>query len=132
MDGVALVYTPADGSAPYYFKATWIPASTASVPVSSVALTPTVLSFSNAAGLPANKQFTSLGIRGGLFQNAVITTQGSFTRTSGCNTISCGSYTGLVTAASSAKVADTAIFTYTYYDAVSGSLTDTGSAIVVA
>lgn len=125
LDGTALVTTSTDASADYYFKATWIPVSSTSVPVSSIANSPTVLTFSVAGGKPQSKQMTTLGIRGGLFANSVITTSCSYTRTSGCITISCGSYTGLVTAGSSFLAGESAIFQSAFYDTVSGSLTDT-------
>jgi len=66
-----------------------------------------------------------LGIRGGLFANANITLSCSYVRSSGCVTISAGSNTGLVTAGSSFLAGESAVFTATYYDTVSGSLTDT-------
>jgi|WetSurMetagenome_2_1015567.scaffolds.fasta_scaffold23156_3 hypothetical protein len=125
LDGTALVTTSTDASADYYFKATWIPQTAASIPVSSIAATPTVTTFSVAGGKPQSKQVNMLGIRGGLFANANITLSCSYVRSSGCVTISAGSNTGLVTAGSSFLAGESAVFTATYYDTVSGSLTDT-------
>jgi len=125
LDGVALVTTSTDTSADYYFKTTWIPVSSTTVPASSIACTPTVLTFSVASGKPQSKQMNVLAIRGGLYANASVTSQASYVRTSGCITISAGSATGLVTAGSSFLAGESAIFGVTFYDSVSGSLTDT-------
>lgn len=123
LQGVALVTTSTDTSADYYFKASWIPASATSVPVSDIAATPSTYAFSQAS-LPDTFQISLLGIRGGLFANVNITNAGSYLRTSGCTTILAGSYTGLITATSAALNGDTATIRATYFDAVSGSLVD--------
>jgi hypothetical protein len=99
--------------------------SSTTVPASSIACTPTILTFSVAGGRPASKQMNVLAIRGGLYANALVTSQASYVRTSGCITISAGSATGLVTAGSSFLAGESAIFGVTFYDSVSGSLTDT-------
>ena len=106
--------------------------SSASVPVSSIAITPNILTFSLAEGLPKSKQANLLGIRGGVYANALVTTSASWTRTSGCTTFSAGSATGIVTVASGAGVGDAAVFNAKYYDTTSGSFNDSFTAILAA
>jgi len=131
LDGVALVTTSTDSSADYYFKATWISNTTASIPVTSIAATPSVLTFSYASR-PQTSQLNVLGIRGGVYANVNITTSCSYIRSSGCSTLTIGAATGLVTSTSAVKAGDNAMFQITYYDTTSGSLFDSASAVVGA
>ncbi len=121
-DGTAAETTHADGN--YYYKVNWIPATSAVPPVTAIAAIPTTLSFS-AATAPDTGQITVMGIRGGTYANITLTTASSYVRTSGCSTITVGTGTGVVTATSAVNAGDTALITATYYDATSGSLTDT-------
>lgn len=132
LNGVANVTTGTGGDPNYYFKAAWIPVSTTAVPVSAIACTPSVLTFSVAAGLPKAKQINTLGIRGGTYANATITTSCSYVRTSGCVTFTVGAGTGIVTASSAVGAGDACLITATHYDATSGSLTDTVNVAVTA
>jgi len=124
LDGKALVVASADcTTADYYAKVTWIPVAATAIPISSIAAIPTKLSFSAALGA-ATKNISVLGIRGGIYANANITTSCSIVKTSGCACFSVGLHTGAV-AASGALAADSvALITVTYYDPTSGSLTD--------
>jgi hypothetical protein len=133
LDGTALLAQTGDvATADYFYKATFITASGTAVGVSSIAIVPSVLSFSVASGLPQSKQFNLLGIRGGLYSNLNITASGSYTRTSGCTTISTGSFTGLTTISAAAHAGDTALFAVSYFDPTAGSLVDSGSVVVTA
>jgi len=132
LDGKALaVAETASTGDDYYYKAAWIPLSTSTIPVSSIAITPTVLTF-DTADLPKSKQANLLGIRGGTYLPATITTSASWVRTSGCTTFNIGAGTGLVSACATVGVGDSALFTATYYDPTSGSLTDTLTAVGTA
>jgi hypothetical protein len=125
LDGVALV-TPSTNAnySDYYALVTWVPTSSTTIPVFAVAAAPTVLTFSVAAGLPASKQVNLYGLRGSLYGNTNLTTSASYTRTSGCTCFTCGSNSGIITAASGTTYSGcSAVFTATYYDATSGSLT---------
>jgi hypothetical protein len=131
LDGKALEVTSTTTDPNYYYRVAWIPVSTASIAVSSIAITPTVLTF-DTADLPKSKQANLLGIRGGTYANANITTSASWIRTSGCTTFNIGAATGIVSACATVGIGDAALFTATYYDATSGSLTDTFSAVGTA
>lgn len=132
LDGKALETTSTDASDNYYYRVAWIPVASSSVAVSSIAVTPTVLTFSVADGLPKNKNANLLGIRGGNYLPASITTSASWVKTSGCASITVAAGTGVVTAGSSALATHAALITVTYYDETSGSLTDTLNAVVTA
>jgi len=132
LDGTALVNKASDcSSGDYFYTATWIDASGTIAPVVQISATPDPVPFSVAAGLPASKQISVLGIRGGVYQNFPITTSCSYVKTSGCASITVSSG-GLVTAGSAAAASHNAIIGVTYYDATSGSLTDTVQVMVSA
>lgn len=133
LEGTSLAVASSDCTAgEYYAKVTWIPASTTSVAVSDIAASPTSLTFSVAAGLPASKQINVYGLRGGLYSNVNVTTSCSFVITTGSPSWSVGLHTGLVTAGSSTAAGYLGTVTVTYYDATSGSLTDTVNLIATA
>lgn len=132
LDGVALATRSADCvSGDYYAKVTWVPATTSATAVSDIAATPTVLTFSIGSGLPQSKQITVLGIRGGLLSNVNVTTSSSYVKTSGSAalTVSAG---GLVTAGSATTAGLVGLIGITYYDATSGSVTDTVNIVTTA
>jgi len=131
LDGQALEVTSTTIDPNYYYRVAWIPVSTSTIAVSSIAITPTVLTFPMAS-LPTSKQANLLGIRGGTYANANITTSASWIRTSGCITFNVGAATGIVSACATVGVGDSALFTATYYDPTSGSLTDTFTAVGTA
>lgn len=133
LDGVALATSSADCvSGDYYAKVTYVPVSGATIAVSDIAATPTVLNFSVGAGLPQSKQITVLGLRGGLNGNINVTTSASFVKTSGSAslTVSAG---GLVTASVAATAGLVGEIGITYYAGpTTGSLTDIVSLNVTA
>lgn len=123
LNGKALATPSSDCvSGDYYAKVTWVPASATAVSVANIAAVPGDITFAYNA-LPATSQISVLGIRGGIYANANVTSSSSFTKTSGCAsiTVSAG---GLVTAASSGSGGHSAYIKATYYDATSGSLND--------
>jgi hypothetical protein len=130
LSGVALVSKDAQTGKDYYFKASWIPATTTSIPVSAIAGIPSVLTFSRALR-PQSQQINVLGIRGGVYANANITNLSTFVKTSGCTTITVNG-SGVVTSSSNVNQGDTALITITYYTPATGSLTDTVNVIVGA
>jgi hypothetical protein len=133
LDGVALLVNSTDlTNGDFYYKVSWIPVSAVTVPISDIALTPSILTFLNSSGLPQTKAFNLLGIRGGLYSNLNLTNSGSYAHTSGCVTITTASYTGQTTVSAAGKVGDSALITVTYWDPSSGSLTDTATARLVA
>jgi hypothetical protein len=128
LEGKALETTATDcTSGNYYAKVTYIPV-TASSAYSYIAATPASLSFS-AAAVPATQSITVLGIRGGVYQNANITTSCSFVKTGSVLSLTCGSATGVVTAGSAAVAGDN-ILVYVSYAA--GSLIDAVPVMVTA
>jgi len=124
LDGMALeTYSTDCASGNYYAKVTWIPATAAAVPVSSIAAVPATLSFVN--GAPATtKQITVYSLRGGVYAPAVITTSCSFVASAVVGGFTVGLHTGVVSSASPLSASAVATITCTYYDATSGSLTD--------
>lgn len=130
LDGVALSHS--DPSGDYMARAVWIPSSTTTVPIYDIAANPTTETFSVAAGLPASKQITVYGLRGGLNTNIVVTTSCSFVKTSGSTCWSVGANTGLITAGSATLAGYLGSVTCTYYDSTSGSLTDVVSLVATA
>jgi hypothetical protein len=126
LQGEALVVNAVDCSGgDYYAKVSWIPASTTTVAVSSIAATPSTIAFSQAS-LPATQNISVLGIRGGIYTNTDITTSCSFVKhAGGATAISVGLHTGTVTAGSSGSSTDVATIDVTYYDTTNGDLTDT-------
>jgi len=133
LEGTSLSVSSTDcSSGEYYAKVTWIPVSSTSVAVSDIAASPSSLTFSVAAGLPASKQINVYGLRGGLYSNVNVTTSCSFVLTSGSASWSVGLHTGLVTAGSATAAGYLGVVTATYYDATSGSLTDTVNLVATA
>ena len=128
LEGSSLAVTSSDcTTGDYYAKVTWIPNSSEAIPVTSIALYP-AMTFSVAAGLPASKQLTLYGLRGGLNGNVILTTSASYHITSGSTGLAAyfnvGANTGLVTAGSSVAAGWNAIVTACYTDATLGTLTD--------
>jgi hypothetical protein len=133
LEGNALLVNSSNcSSGDYYATVAWISTGTTGVPITAIAATPSPVTFSVAAGLPATKAVTVIGIRGGGYSNKTITTSCSFTKNSGCASLTCGANTGIVSASATAAASHTATFTATYYDATSGSLTDNFIVNVVA
>jgi len=123
LNGKALVNVSDDcDTEDYYAKCTWIPVDS-TVLVSSIAAIPSTITFDDES-LPDTAQITTLGIKGGIYQNVNITTDCTYARESGETEISVGGATGLVTAASSGSDGDSAIISSTYYQATAGSLID--------
>jgi len=126
LEGNALEVASTDcASGAYYAKVTWIPVSGAAIAVSSIAAIPGSLAFSVAAA-PATKSITVLGIRGGTYANANITTSCSFV-VSGSVALgfTVGANTGVVTGGSLLTASHVGEVRVTYYDATNGSLVDT-------
>lgn len=122
LDGNALAVASSDcTTGEYYAKVTWIPVSN-NVVVSSIASIPSTITFT-ATSLPATQQISVLGIRGGIYANANITSSSTFSKVSGSAsiTVSAG---GLVTAGSSGSAGHTATIGVTYYTVSTGSLID--------
>lgn len=132
LNGKALAVASTDCvSGEYYAKVTWIPASATSTPVSSIAAIPSTVQFSMAS-LPSTQQLSVLGIRGGIYQNANVTSSCTFAKVSGSASLSINTSTGLITAASSGSAGHTAMFSATYYTATTGSLIDYVKADIIA
>jgi hypothetical protein len=125
LDGMALAVASTDcTSGEYYAKVTWIPASGTTIAVSSIATVPSSVVFS-AAAVPASRQVSVLGIRGGIYANTNITTSCSFVVTgSSIGPITVGLHSGSITAAAGTSASAAANILVTYYDATNGSLTD--------
>ena len=131
LDGVALTKEDAvNGN--YMARAAWVPASGTTVAVYDIAANPTTLTWSVAAGLPATKQITVYGLRGGLNTNSVLTTSCSYVKTTGSACFSVGANTGAVVAGSATVAGYLGSVTCTYYDSTSGSLTDVVNLVVTA
>jgi hypothetical protein len=128
LDGMAAVTTAPTGD--YYFKCAWVAAAGAStVGYTDIAATPSIITF-DSTSLPATRQLTVLGIRGGVYSNVNITSLCAYERTSGCAAITAGSASGIITAGSGALLGDSAVITASYWDSTSGSLTDTMNVLV--
>jgi hypothetical protein len=126
LDGMALAVASTDCvSGEYYAKVTWIPASGTTIPISYIASVPSTINVSIASGLPATRNITVLGIRGGIYANANITTSCSFVVTgSSVGAITVGLHTGLVTLPVGTSGSAFANIAVTYYDPTNGSLID--------
>jgi hypothetical protein len=126
LDGMALAVASTDcTSGEYYAKATWIPVGAAAIPVSSIAAVPSTINVSVAGGLPATRNISVLGIRGGIYSNANVTTSSSFVITgSVVGAITVGLHTGLVTLPVGTTGSAFANIGVTYYDTTNGSLVD--------
>jgi len=124
LDGMALAVASTDcASGEYYAKATWIPVAGTTIPISSIAAVPSTITFS-AGNVPATRNISVLGIRGGIYANANITTTSSFVATGVIGPITVGLHTGVVTAAVGTSASAAASIAVTYYDVTNGSLVD--------
>lgn len=132
LNGMALLNGADDCSTgDYYYTATYINVDSTTSPYTLIAATPSPMSFSVAAG-SATAQISVLGYRGPLFSSNTVTSLCTFTKTSGCECFAVNS-SGLVTATGSTLAEDyTALIGVAYYDATSGSLTDSVSVVAVA
>ena len=136
LDGFALAQTSSSGD--YYLTATWINATSTTTPYFDIANYPSSYSVSVAGGLPATKQLTTYGLRGGVNANVVLTTSCSYTISSGCmvgsGSAPSGLFSvsgstqaangGLITAGSSVVAGYTATVKTVYIDPTNGSLID--------
>lgn len=122
LDGKALAVASTDCvSGEYYAKVTWIPSAITTVSYSSIAAIPSRVTF-NAGSTAQTSQLSVLGIRGGMYANANITSSCTFVASgSAMGNITCGSATGLVSSGSAITTAHGALITVTY---ASGSLVD--------
>lgn len=123
LEGKALATASSDCvSGNYYAKVTWIPVSTTDVPVSSIAAIPSTVTFSAGGTLPATRQITVLGIRGGIYANTNITSSCTYAKSGSAGpAISVNASSGLITAGSAATSGQTAVISVTY---ASASLVD--------
>lgn len=120
LDGMALAYASTDcTTGDYYAKATWILASGTAIPISYIAAVPGKLSFTSTGV----KNETVLGVRGGIYANANITTSCSFARYSGETAFTVGAHTGAVTCVTYSG-SSTTVFSASYIDATNGTLVD--------
>jgi hypothetical protein len=104
----------------YYGTFAYIPVSSATV-YTSIAATPSTIAWTKLTA--QSSQISVLGIKGGVYDNANITTSCTYARSgSSASGIVVGAATGLITAsASSIPIAETAVIACTY---ASGSLVD--------
>ena len=125
LDGYALSVDSTDcTSGAYFAKLTWIPVSGTSVPVSAIAAIPGNLVFS-AAATPQSKNITALGIRGGVYANANITTSASFVISgSQVGNFSVGLHTGILSSAATTTASAVCTVLVSYNDPTNGLLTD--------
>ena len=105
----------------YYYTATYINVDSTTQAYSLIAATPSPMTLS---GSGVSSQISVLGYRGGVYSNQLVTDSCTYEVTSGCATITVGSATGLVSSSATALVGDNATVTVSYWDATSGSLTD--------
>jgi hypothetical protein len=121
LNGKALTSTNSDcTSGDYYAKVTWIPVSSTSG-YSSIASIPSTIVFS-AANVPASQQITVLGIRGGLYANANITTSCSFVKSGSSGAqLSVNASSGVVSASAGSTNGQTCLIACNY---TAGSLID--------
>lgn len=130
LEGRALTTASTDcTSGDYYAKVTWIPVTASAVAVSSIAAIPSTITFSAGGTLPATQQITVLGIRGGQYANANITTSCSYVKSSGCATITVNATTGVVSASATVAAGHTALIAARY---ASASLVDYVNVVVTA
>lgn len=132
LNGTALLNRSTDCSnGDYYYTATYINVDSSVAPYTLIAATPSPMSFSVASG-SASQQISVLGYRGPIYANDAVTTSCVYTKTSGCACFAV-SAAGLVTATGSTLAEDyTALIGVAYYDATSGSLTDSVSVVATA
>ena len=124
LEGSALAVASTDcASGEYYAKATWIPVSGTAIAVSSIAAIPGSISFGSV--FPATRGITTLGIRGGTYTNANITTSCSYVMTGSLSgSLTVGLHTGVVAAGALTTASHVGVVTVTYYDSTNGSLLD--------
>ena len=128
LNGMALKVSAIDcDSTDYYYTATYIDVSETMAAFSMIVAAPSPMSFS---GSGLSQQITVLGYRGSVYSNPTITDECGYARTSGSETITVGSATGLVTTGSAALSGDIATLTASYWDVTSGSLSDTVYVVV--
>lgn len=131
LEGTALENPASDcTSDSYYADVIWVPQTSAgAASVYALASYPSELTFSVAAGLPANKQINLYGLRGVGYGNVPLTSSASYMVTSGSTTLAAnynvGLHTGLVTAGSAVSAGWNAVVTASYVDATHGLLHDT-------
>lgn len=127
LNGMAAVTVDAAGD--YYFKAYWLPTTTTTaIAYTDIAATPSVITFTTATA--DTSQLTVLGIKGGLYANAVITSLCTYAVSSGCDTMIWSGSTGIISACATTQYGDAAVVTASYWDVTSGSLADTMSVLV--
>lgn len=124
LDGMALAVASTDcESGEYYAKATWIAVGASAIPVSAIAAVPGALSFGSS--FPGTRSITVLGIRGGIYANANITTSCSFVMTGSLSgSLTVGLHTGVVAAGALTTASHAGTVHVTYYDSTNGSLVD--------
>ena len=128
LTGVALKVTTDDCTTDdYYYTATYIDVDETIAAYTMIVAAPSPMTFS---GSGLSQQITVLGYRGSIYSNPTITDECEYERTSGCETITVGSATGLVSSGSEALSGDIATLTASYWDVSSGSLTDTVYVVV--
>jgi hypothetical protein len=128
IEGKALVSFASDcTTGDYYAKVSYIPVSSANT-YSSIAAIPSTINFSEAS-VPDTSAISVLGIRGGLYQNANITSDCTFTKASGGSASITVNAAGVVTAGSAAVNTDSAVIDVLY---ASGSITDYVTVLVGA
>lgn len=133
LNGMALLNKSTNCSdGDYYYTATYINVDATTTPYTLIAATPSPMNFSVASG-SATAQISVLGYRGPLHTNDSVTSLCTYSKTSGCACFAVNASTGVVTATGSTmSVGYTALIGVAYYDAVSGSLTDTVSVVATA
>jgi hypothetical protein len=114
----------------YYYTATYINVDLTTTPYTIIAATPSPMTFSAASG-SATAAISVLGYRGPLHSTTSLTTSCTYL-ISGCACFTAGSATGVVTAGSTMNAGDSGVVTVSYYDSVSGSLTDTLQVLATA
>ena len=128
LSGIAMKVAAEDcDTADYYYTATYIDVDATVAAYSMIVAAPSPMTFS---GSGLSQQITVLGYRGSIYSNPTITDECGYARTSGCETITVGSATGLVASGSAAVSGDIATLTASYWDISSGSLTDTVYVVV--
>lgn len=106
--------TCSDGD--YYGYVSWIPNTATDTAYSSIFASPAV--FEPAEGdLPATQQLTVYGVRGGTYQNVVITTSCTYAMAAGSDAdITVGASNGLISVAGTGTAGNTGIVEITYTD----------------
>lgn len=116
LKGMALSVKGTDcTSGDIYAYVSWIPNTITSVPVGTIAITPSKFE-PTVASLPATQQLTVTGIRGGMYANINVTANSTFSKLSGDTDITVNASTGLITVAGTAIATDSAIIQASYND----------------